>query len=388
MNSAPHSRQASSSSAGGGFAGTEPAAPAAATRRPPPYEASSQFRHWRFSKEQLAQMRHDANAQAVQRARESMLREAELEGSAPPAEMDFVTPDEEFQYVQVFLGNMSRVCRKFQLNELVRATAIAFMKRFYLYKSIIEYDPLLTMATSIFLACKVENNMLELSKLVAGIKGLDKVRVQELEFTISEVLNFEFWVRHPFEASFGIFLDCQGSIANLDEKLLERTWNAATTYVGQAILTDAVVMYLPSQIAMACWVLASRETGFPFESSFLYHGDKLPGDAAATLRPVMDGAMAAIRGYIEVAPETAKAIGIKAKACRNPAFNPDSKLYGLLQEERERREADEEREEAAARRDRGPPANPSAGLFAAAAAAASGGGDAARPEKRQRVEAK
>jgi cyclin H len=83
------------------------------------------------------------------------------------------------------------------------------MRRFYIKQSVINHDPKEVMSTCVFLAGKVENSTMDLSVLEGGIKGLDKMRVKELEFTIAEALRFEFWVRHPFEASFGIFLDCQ-----------------------------------------------------------------------------------------------------------------------------------------------------------------------------------
>ncbi|KAJ3366246.1 hypothetical protein GGF32_006695 [Allomyces javanicus] len=316
---------------------------------PPLYSYSTQFRHWRFTFAELASMRRDANAAAAAAAVEPLREEAELKDEKVPDAVAFVTPDEERLLVQFYVQMTEAVCKQFRVKEMERrqanrstlpalapvdsvwmATSIMFIKRFYLYKSVIEYDPKSVMAACVFLASKVENTKIDVSELMRVVKGLDPARIKELEFTVADVLRFEFAVRHPFEAVFGLYLDLQ-TVLPVDQHAplldqLDKTRDAAMVWATYACTTDAMLVYMPSQVAMACWLLAARQTGLPFEQRFLNAPNKFPPAELASLRTILADIVRILDPRTVVKKDRAALVMRKLETCRNPLFVPDSAL--------------------------------------------------------------
>ena len=126
-----------------------------ATRRPL-YEGSTQFKHWRFSQEQLAQIRVALNATAVsviEKALETdsvchtsqrLLIFADILTPFQPgssSNVQFLTPDEELTLVKLYLGKISQLCGHFGFPEEVEATAVSYLKRFYLKNTVMDWHP-------------------------------------------------------------------------------------------------------------------------------------------------------------------------------------------------------------------------------------------------------
>ncbi|KNE56980.1 cyclin ccl1 [Allomyces macrogynus ATCC 38327] len=316
---------------------------------PPLYSYSTQFRHWRFTFTELASMRRDANAAAAAAALAPLREEAELKDEKAPDAIAFVTPDEERLLVQFYVQMTEAVCKQFRVKEMERrqanrstlpalapvdsvwmATSITFIKRFYLYKSAIEYDPKSVMAACVFLASKVENTKIDVSELMRVVKGLDPARIKELEFTVADVLRFEFAVRHPFEAVFGLYLDLQ-TVLPVDQHAplldqLDKTRDAAMVWATYASTTDAMLVYMPSQVAMACWLLAARQTGLPFEQRFLNAPNKFPPTELTALRTILADIVRILDPRTVVKKDRAALVMRKLETCRNPLFVPDSAL--------------------------------------------------------------
>ncbi|KAI9216115.1 cyclin-like protein [Blastocladiella britannica] len=328
---------------------TAPGSTDTASAVPPSvHENSSQYKHWRFAPQQLADLRRAANAAAITDARESIQREAELSATVPPSSIDFLSPDEEYEMLNFVLVQLVPVCKKLKLGPIIRATAIMFMKRFYVYKSVMDYPLKEVMATCVFLAAKVESSFVDLTRLVESIKGLSKSYIKELEFTVCDVLKYQFWVWHPIEAAQGIYLDVQKSNPKPDLSLLDTTKNETDMLLGQIVCTDAVLVYLPSQISLACWWRASEKTGFPFEQAkhrYLTAPDKLPADVLEDLKPRIHEILAILDAHTIPNKERAAQLSAKLRACRNPASSPDTKLYAHVMEERRKREMEEEERE-------------------------------------------
>lgn len=133
---------------------------------PTPYHESSQFRNWRYSPEQLAQIRLELNRKSVQ----VVARNQELErvGSAsrlrvvisnkltsqkaqielkhdppnPAPAAAYLSVDDELLLLRFYCVQVSKICRLgFGLPEQVEATAISYLKRFYLKNSVMEWHP-------------------------------------------------------------------------------------------------------------------------------------------------------------------------------------------------------------------------------------------------------
>lgn len=125
------------------------------TSQQPIYEASTQFRYWRFSPEQLASMRATLNGGAVSAIRDAF--EADSVSSlsnlcrvdtdciaAQPgssANVSFLSSHEEHLLVKLYVGKISQLCGHFRFPEEVEATAVTYLKRFYLKNTVMDWHP-------------------------------------------------------------------------------------------------------------------------------------------------------------------------------------------------------------------------------------------------------
>ena len=53
----------------------------------------------------------------------------------------FLTPDEEVLLVKLYLTKITQLCNHFKLPEEVEATAVSYLKRFYLRNTVMDWHP-------------------------------------------------------------------------------------------------------------------------------------------------------------------------------------------------------------------------------------------------------
>ncbi|CAD6572341.1 MAG: hypothetical protein TREMPRED_000504, partial [Tremellales sp. Tagirdzhanova-0007] len=113
-----------------------------------PYHESSQFLHWRYSPSQLQSIRSELNLKSVEIVGRNRVLEKEAQISLghdltdPPAQTTYLTGEDEHLLLYFYCVQVSKICRHgFGLPELVEATAISYLKRFYLKNSVMEWHP-------------------------------------------------------------------------------------------------------------------------------------------------------------------------------------------------------------------------------------------------------
>lgn len=89
------------------------------------------------------------------------------------------------------------------------ATAVMYMKRFYLSNTVMDYHPKDILLTCLFLATKAESEHMSIDQFVKELKLPSTASVLQLEFTVSQGLKFEYHVHHPYRPAYGLFLDMQ-----------------------------------------------------------------------------------------------------------------------------------------------------------------------------------
>lgn len=128
------------------------------------YEASTQYTNWRFSQEDLARIRTSLNVAAIS-AIQSTLEKAEVSkiigqpddvlicfdqpGSSQG--VSFLDAAEENLLVKQYIVKISEVCGAFQYPEEVEATAITYLKRFYLKNTVMDWHPMRVMCAILLL---------------------------------------------------------------------------------------------------------------------------------------------------------------------------------------------------------------------------------------------
>ncbi|KAF8973886.1 cyclin-like protein [Flammula alnicola] len=289
------------------------------------YEASTQCRNWRFSVEQLAHIRATLNEAAVAVIRTKF--ETDEPGSS--SNVSFLTADEEVLLVKLYITKINQLCGFFRFPEEVEATAVTYLKRFYLKNTVMDWHPKNVMLTALFLATKTTNNPISLETYTTHIPKTAPNDVLDLEFLVAQSLGFEFAVWHAHRALWGIWLDIQ-NLSDLKEKLQPDLYDAALNHVRASRLTDAELIYTPSQIALAAFSLILPEIASRWVAT------KQSAEFSSLPKFIEDiKVMITSHGHPPNV-ESVREVDRRLKLCKNPEKVVGSKAYIARKQEEER----------------------------------------------------
>ena len=291
------------------------------------YRLSSQYRFWNFTPAKLAELRAASNGLASDHMHKAAARRRKASGLIPnpqapssadvtpsvsdndaqtgssrakkqdDGQVESLTVEEEVELLKYYCNNVLELSlNEFKYPSNVTATAVQFLKRFYLTHSLMEYAPRKITPTALFLANKTENQMHSLDHFLRDahrIRGLESVTrdsVLEPEFLFTQALRFHFEVKHPYRALKGIGLEARqivhichghkspegfskmsddeirekllgdtGSPSELERRLQRGPDEAKKWLSTKALISDAYFHYTPSQIAFAAWFCIDAE---------------------------------------------------------------------------------------------------------------------------------
>ncbi|KAG1649709.1 Cyclin-H [Nymphon striatum] len=209
------------------------------------FPQSTQRKYWIFSNDQdVARMRQQANKRYV-----------EAHGSDPVKSKSFLALTEERLLCRHYEYILRDFCKKFQppMPSYVAATSFQYFKRFYLHNSVMDYHPKQLVATCVYLACKVEEFNLSITQFVANIKG-DVEKAMDIilnnELMLMEQLHFHLTVHNPHRPIEGFLIDIKTRCASqIDDP--EKLRPHIEDFLDRLMLTDAVLLYSPSQLRRA-----------------------------------------------------------------------------------------------------------------------------------------
>ncbi|KAG8923288.1 hypothetical protein FRC03_005211 [Tulasnella sp. 419] len=282
------------------------------------YEGSTQFQHWRFSPTSLRTLRVTQNQAAVAKIRDAF--EEDSPGSS--ANIEFLSADEEHALVKLYVLKVGQLCAHFRFPEEVEATAMTYLKRFYLKNTVMDHHPKNVMLTALFLAAKTSNCPIGIDRYVNNIPKTKASDVLDLEFLVAQSLRFEFTVWHAHRALWGLWLDMQ-NLPDFNAEQEHETYEAALTHVRASRLTDVELIYTPSQIALTCYHLVAPELAEAWGRSKITDQNEYDSlfEVVRTIEIVIqqDGS----GPEVEVVREVDKRLRI----CTNPEYVPGSKAY-------------------------------------------------------------
>ncbi|PGH09002.1 hypothetical protein AJ79_05797 [Helicocarpus griseus UAMH5409] len=294
------------------------------------YRTSSQYRLWSFTEDSLRTIRANTNEAASQRVRVAIRRAKSdaparqatatpsRSGSGTPndaednkgaeagkdgekeKEIECLTPEEELELVRYYCEKTMELGDEYRppLPTVVRATAVQYLRRFYLTNSPMTYHPKSIMPCALFLATKTENYYMSLRSFAEHIPNSTPEDIIAPEFLLTQGLRFTFDVRHPFRSLEGGIMElnaiAQGegapgphhpeqtaaslqqalqalpppppSSANTNPKQSSSTTsriakahqNTRELLRSAAQLTDVYFLYTPSQIWLSAFLLADK----------------------------------------------------------------------------------------------------------------------------------
>ncbi|KAL9100585.1 MAG: hypothetical protein Q9163_004059 [Psora crenata] len=273
------------------------------------YRASTQYRLWTFTSETLASSRSATNALAADAVRAAMRKSQEQKSSADHGkgnEVDCLTVNEEQKLVGFYCVKAMQLADFCDFPTNVKATAVQYLKRFYLSNSPMTYHPKEIMPSALFLSTKTENHYTSLRSFVSRLPKTTAEDVIAPEFLLTQGLRFTFDVRHPQRGLEGGFMELvawakgqqgttlqqemmdvdpvkqSGTKAKTSKDLVQRIQMAhgkAKDFLkSSALLTDAYFHYPPAQMWLSAFMLADE----PLITFYLDR--KLPSDSPFTVK--------------------------------------------------------------------------------------------------------
>ncbi|KAJ8100283.1 cyclin-like protein [Lipomyces tetrasporus] len=215
------------------------------------YRQGSQYRLWSFTAAELSSIREKVNAHAIAKIK----REHASQG-LDDQPVEFLSVEEEQDLVLYYCGKVQDMAGVFKLPSHVKATAISYLKRFYLRYSVMEYHPKNILHTCLFLAAKAENHFISIENFTQLLAKVTPESILELEFTVAQALSFTLMVHHAFNPIHGYFLDIQSVFpSRIDE--IGVAHDAARRFANDSLFSDVAFMFTPPQIALAALAMAN-----------------------------------------------------------------------------------------------------------------------------------
>ncbi|KAJ8560729.1 hypothetical protein K7X08_022589 [Anisodus acutangulus] len=175
---------------------------------------------------------------------------------------------DDFKLIKLHMSNyIARLAQNVKVRQRVVATAITYMRRVYIRRSMTECDPRLVAPASLYLASKAEESTVQARLLVFYIKKLysdDKYRYEikdilDMEMKILESLNYYLVIFHPYRSLSQLLQDAGMNDAT------QLTWGL----VNDTYKMDLILIHPPHLITLACIYIASvlkdKETTAWFE---------------------------------------------------------------------------------------------------------------------------
>ncbi|KAM9962183.1 hypothetical protein ACTFIR_005078 [Dictyostelium discoideum] len=233
------------------------------------YNESSQIKYWMFNNEGLKKLREQCNNQHKQVILEK----------TPSSEPNILSPDDELSLIHYYETKTLEIAMALNLPDKVSATAIIYIKRFYLKNSIMQYGAKLVMLSCLFIACKTEDNHLDID-YYSNITKASPSDITNLEIIILESLNFNLIVYHPFRPMYGYILDINdnSSIYNNTNGVspikFDTLWETCKKSIQKSLFSDCCFEFHPQIIALACLNLNWDGFNMYIENKFIDKGQE------------------------------------------------------------------------------------------------------------------
>ncbi|TGO63031.1 hypothetical protein BOTNAR_0106g00270 [Botryotinia narcissicola] len=336
------------------------------------YRTSTQYRHWSYTPSALRSLRESTNAlattqvrDAVRRAREARAAssndnsEAENSRSASTAltdgEVDCLTVDEELKLLDYYCRQTLQLGDHLGVPIEVKATAIQYIRRFYISHSLMTYTPTTILKTALFFATKTENHYFRITRFASDIGKTTTEEILSSEFLLTQGLRFQFDIRHPYRGLEGAIMELLAisthkvSIPtelesqrpeNMHNLILESHGHARHYLKTSALLCDSYFHYTPSQIMFASLYLASAPLATFYLALKSYNSSNPDTNTATSTYQKLLTLIKNLAQILSSIPEEQtpeqrqeiQALVKKLKKCRNPE---KADLVGLQKMKRE-----------------------------------------------------
>ncbi|KAK9809925.1 hypothetical protein WJX72_001822 [[Myrmecia] bisecta] len=267
--------------------------------------------------------------------------------------------EDELKLLKYYQTRIQHICRGMSFPVKVQATAISFLKRFYLSFSSLDHDPKNIMLTVIYLAGKAEESYISAEEFCRVVKQ-DQQAVLRNELAVLQGLKFDLVVYNPYRPLEGFFQDLEewrtdpeggcpdAQLQKAEAAHITKAKQAAKAAVDALMLTDAPLLFSPGQIALAALRSGFRAAELSSASYLARVAKQAPqaGGAADAGGPEarleqLKAALASIdvfgaAGAKPVNDDEVRKIDRRLKACHNPLLDPESAAYKRAQQQQDK----------------------------------------------------
>jgi len=252
--------------------------------------------------------------------------------------LNYLSSEEEQDVLRYFEVKLAEFCAKFKppMPRGVIGTSFHYFKRFYLRNSIMDYHPKEILVTAIYLACKVEEFNVSIGKFVENIPGNRERAARVIlnnELLLLQELQFNLTIHNPWRPMEGLIIDLKTRCKHLDKDNIDSMRPDIEAFINQVFLTDAALIYSPSQIALAAIIHAAsrqKQNLDSYVTELLFGGQGT--DAIRTIVTCVRQIRVMVKNMKEPV-RNIKALCDRLEACRNQDNNPDSAAYKRKLEE-------------------------------------------------------
>ena len=213
----------------------------------PRYINSTQQKYWVFTKDQLDKIYEDKQAKLFQEI---------LSISNDPSMQRYAATQNEEEIIIFYLSkNLITACKHLHLHDKAISTALTYFKRFYLYHSVCEYDPIQMMFTAIFLSCKTEEiNIRDVHNFCQHLTGCDPNAIISLEYELLSGIKFHLYIFCPYKAFNALLNSISANALTVEEKKMyeEKT----KEIIESCLISNISFKFSPSEIAMCAFYIA------------------------------------------------------------------------------------------------------------------------------------
>ncbi|KAL4807696.1 RNA polymerase II holoenzyme cyclin-like subunit [Aspergillus unguis] len=216
------------------------------------YWASTQRKHWLFTRERLAEIREN-------------FKEKEK-----TAHSQFPLPDQRILNIY-FNQQLIKLGKRMSTRQQALATAQVYIKRYYTKNEIRNTSPYLVLTTAFYLACKMEECPQHIRFVVGEARALwpefiapDVSKVGECEFSLISEMHAQLIVHHPYRT----LSDLQTELSLTSDEVA-----LAWSVINDHYLTDLPLLYPPHVVAVMAIIIA---VVFKPSSQTSFHGSAAP----------------------------------------------------------------------------------------------------------------
>lgn len=279
------------------------------------FSTSTQRRYWIFpDTTELQRLRGTAN-------REYMTAKQPQHGLSMAEEQDV-----RLHYEWV----LHDFCKRFQppMPPAVIGTSMAYYKRFYLHKSVMDYHPELVYMAAAYLASKIEEFNVSLAVFVENLKsaGHDIERCAEailwLEPVLMKELNFHLTIHNPYRPLEGWIIDIKTRSPELGN--IESLRGRACEFLDRCLHSDCSLIYSPSQVALSALLDSASNTKINLTSFLQQHISLNSEQELAQLTKFTDHIRHMTNSVKRKRDSSVNTLLDKLNSCKNPLHDPSS----------------------------------------------------------------